>query len=238
RIGLRPWTDLLIPRTRILVGGALGALRDALGGHGVAANMAGGTHHAHRDWGSGFCVFNDLAVCARAAQREFGVGKVVVLDFDVHQGDGTATIFANDPSVFTLSVHCEANFPFLKAASDVDIELPVGADDEQYLRAVDRALEVGLNQQPELVLFQAGVDPLAADRLGRMSISREGLKERNRRVLTAAVDERVPCSVFMGGGYCDPIDPTVEAFVDLFECAADHHEAAQTRQTRDSRDDA
>jgi acetoin utilization deacetylase AcuC-like enzyme len=228
RIGLRPWTDLLIPRTRHLIGGAIAALNDVLRDGGVAANMAGGTHHAHYDWGAGYCVFNDLAICARLAVQRHGVSRVAIVDLDVHQGDGTATILAKDPEIFTLSVHCAHNFPMTKSISDLDVALPIDTEDAAYLDAVTSALDMVWRTEPELILFQAGVDPLKDDRLGRLAITREGLKRRNRLVFDAICERDLPCVVFMGGGYCKPIDPTIDAFVDLFEQAAEAHAAMST----------
>lgn len=227
RIGLRPWTDLLIPRTRHLIGGAIAALADVLEEGGIAANMAGGTHHAHFDWGAGYCVFNDLAICARLAVERHGVKRVAIVDLDVHQGDGTATILAKDPEIFTLSVHCAHNFPMTKSVSDLDVALPVDTEDAAYLEAVTSALDMVWRTEPELVLFQAGVDPLKADRLGRLAISRDGLRRRNQLVFDAVVARELPCVVFMGGGYCKPIEPTIDAFVDLFQQAADAHVAVR-----------
>ena len=223
RIGLRPWTDLIIPRTRRLVGGAIAALREVLGGGGIAANMAGGTHHAHYGWGAGYCVFNDLAICARLAVKRHGVKRVAIIDLDVHQGDGTATILRRDSEVFTLSVHCAQNFPMTKSVSDLDVALPCDTGDEEYLNSVTSALDMVWRTEPELVLFQAGVDPLKEDRLGRLAITHQGLRERNRLVFDAVKHRELPCVVFMGGGYCKPIEPTIDAFVDLFEQAAQAH---------------
>ncbi len=220
RIGLRPWTPLLIPRTLHIVGGAIAALNHVATSRGLAGNMAGGTHHAHWDHGSGYCVFNDLAVCARMALQEFGFVRVVVLDLDVHQGDGTATIFAEDPNVKTISVHCAENFPFRKANSDIDLVVPSGTSDEPYLeivcQAIDRALECG----PDLLLFQAGVDGLETDALGRLHLSQDAMRQRNKMVFNAVTSASIPCVVFMGGGYSKPIGPTVDAFYDLFLDAA------------------
>ena len=201
RIGLRPWTDLIIPRTRHLIGGAIAALYDVMREGGFAANMAGGTHHAHYDWGYGYCVFNDLAICARLARERHGLKRVAIVDLDVHQGDVTATSLADDHGVFTLSVHCAQNFPMTKATS-TDIALPHG-EDEVYLEAVRSGLEM-VCAQPELILFQGGVDPLAADRLGRLKISQEGLRRRNAMVFDAIVLRELPCVVFMGGGIANP----------------------------------
>ena len=227
RIGLRPWTPELVPRTLHIVGGALEALSSVLDSGGFAGNMAGGTHHAHRDFGSGYCVFNDLAVCARKALSHFGLSRVSVLDLDVHQGDGTATILGPVQGARTISVHCGKNFPFRKAESDFDLAVDEGAGDEDFLALVDQAVERAMEFQPDLLLFQAGVDGLATDALGRLNISREGMRERNHRVFSALQETKTPCLLFMGGGYSDPIKPTVDAFVDLFLDAAHAHRVAQ-----------
>ena len=220
RIGLRPWTPLLIPRTLRIMGGAIAALQHVARTGGLAGNMAGGTHHAHRDFGSGYCVFNDLAVCARLAVKEFGFRRVAVLDLDVHQGDGTATILAEEPTALTISVHCAENFPFRKATSDHDLAVPAGTGDEAYLAVVRSAVEIACAFQPDLVLYQGGVDGLESDALGRLSLSRDGMRRRNRIVFEAVLELGIPCVVYMGGGYSNPIGPTVDSFYDLFVDAA------------------
>ena len=224
RIGLRPWTPALVERTLLLTGGAVCAL-DALmtEQHRVAANMAGGTHHAHRDFGAGYCIFNDLAICAKQAQIKYNIGRILIADLDVHQGDGTASIFANDGQVFTFSMHCEANFPFRKVKSDLDVPLPEQASDELYLQKLEDQIPRLFDFKPELIFFQAGVDPLREDGLGRLNLSLSGLNRRNRRVLQLADECEAPCLVFMGGGYSKPIEPTVEAFVNLFEACAQYN---------------
>ena len=189
RIGLRPWTPQLRPRTLRIVGGAIAALHSAVATGGVAGNMAGGTHHAHRDFGSGYCVFNDLAVCAEYAQQRLGIGRVLVLDLDVHQGDGTATILADNPEAMTISVHCGANFPFSKAQSDLDLAVPPDAGDEACLPVVAEAIQRGMAFKPELVLYQAGVDGLATDALGRLVVDARGLQQRNRMVMEACREQ-------------------------------------------------
>ena len=223
RIGLRPWTPDMIERTMRLMGGAVEATEHAVQHGGFAGNMAGGTHHAHRDFGSGYCVFNDLAVCALHAITTLGLERVAVLDLDVHQGDGTASIFADEPRVLTVSVHCATNFPFRKAVSDHDFVLEPGSGDDLYLEATQRSLERCLGFEPDLLLFQAGVDGLEADALGKLSVSREGMRQRNALVFDAAAASSMPTVVFMGGGYAKPIDATLEAFEDLFLAAADAH---------------
>lgn len=221
RIGLMPWNRLTRPRTLQLIGGSLAATRHALETHGFAGNLGGGTHHAHRDFGSGFCVFNDLAVAAAAAIKEHGLTRILIVDLDVHQGDGTAAIFQGEPRVFTFSVHCGKNFPFRKQQSDLDVELPVGAGDAEYLAALEHHLpQVFFAQRPELVLYQAGVDPLASDHLGKLSLSREGLAARNDRVFRLAAENQVPLVILMGGGYSRPLTHSIECHADVFEQAS------------------
>ncbi|MDF1756018.1 MAG: histone deacetylase [Verrucomicrobiales bacterium] len=221
RIGLRPWTEVIVERTLILTGGTVEATAWAIENHGFAANLGGGTHHAYYDFGSGYCIFNDLAVAARVAQRDFGIGSVLILDLDVHQGDGTAAIFENDDSVTTVSFHCEKNFPFRKMTSDFDVPLEEGTDDVTYLDKLVCFLRRELSPMDiDFIYFQAGVDPLASDRLGHLTLSREGLMERNQLIFDFARAKDAPLVITMGGGYSDPIDPSVEAHADLFLQAA------------------
>ncbi len=219
RIGLRPWTERIIERTFRIMGGTVAAT-DALfvEGRPLAGNLAGGTHHAFASEGAGYCVFNDLAVATRIAQRDHGVQRVLIVDLDVHQGDGTAALLAADPTVFTFSMHCAENFPFRKQKSDLDVALPAGTTDETYLPALDAALQpLFARHQPELLIYQAGVDPLAEDHLGRWALTRAGLRERNRYVYEFAHRHRLPTLVLMGGGYARPIERSVEAIADVFE---------------------
>jgi acetoin utilization deacetylase AcuC-like enzyme len=174
RIGF-PWSGELVQRTLASVGATLQATQTALE-TGFGGTLAGGTHHAFREIGSGFCVFNDFAIAIEWARTTVGLGRFAVVDLDVHQGDGTASIFASDDSVFTLSLHGERNFPFRKYQSRLDIPLPDGTGDEFYLAALRPALEKVWDFAPQIVFFQAGVDPLASDRLGRMSLTFAGLK--------------------------------------------------------------
>lgn len=219
RIGL-PWSEALVARTLASVGGTLAAARDALR-DGLAGNLAGGTHHAHRDFGSGFCVWNDLAVTAATLLAEGQVARVLVFDADVHQGDGTATIFADEPRVFTASLHGARNFPFVKPASDLDVELVDGADDATVLAAIDAALTtVAARFTPDLVLYQAGVDALADDQLGRLAMTAAGLAERDRRVLAHFRGRGVPVVLTLGGGYAAPIERTIDAHVNTYRAAA------------------
>ena len=220
RIGLTPWTPQIVPRTLLLMGGAIAALDHVMENGGIAGNMAGGTHHAHHDFGSGYCIFNDLAVCSLLALSKYNLTKIAVVDFDVHQGDGTATILQNVDKVLTISVHCRENFPFRKSESDYDLELPANTGDEEMLAMVAKALEITKQFDPELILFQAGVDGLATDALGKLNISRQGMSKRNEMVFDLAVEQLTPTVVFMGGGYSDPIRHTIDAFVDLFHSAS------------------
>ena len=217
-IGLQPWNDQIVNRTRYIMGGSLGALKSAIASNGIAGNMAGGTHHAHYSEGSGYCIFNDLAICARVAKRDYKtVNNVLIIDLDVHQGDGTASIFSNDDSVFTFSMHCESNFPLKKMVSDLDVPLEKGMRDEEYLNILNVNLD-RLSQIPsDIIFFQAGVDVLDADGLGHLSISKNGLIKRNKMVLDFAKRQNLPLVIYMGGGYSKPIEHTVDAFVDLFK---------------------
>lgn len=213
-----PWSIACVRRALGSTGATVAAVRLALHTRSskLTAHLAGGTHHAHRDGGAGFCVFNDLAVAAMVARREFGVRKICVLDFDVHQGDGTADIFEGDNGVMTVSVHCEGNYPFEKKRSDLDVGLEDWVGDERYLDAVQGVLtEVGNGW--ELVLLQMGVDSLASDRLGRGSVSREGLSRRNRMVYQWLLEGGANVGIVtMGGGYGKEIGKTVEAHCDVY----------------------
>jgi acetoin utilization deacetylase AcuC-like enzyme len=182
--------------------------------------MAGGTHHAYRDYGSGYCIFNDVAICALAALKKPGIKKVLILDLDVHQGDGTAAILQEHPDIFTCSIHAESNFPFHKQQTDLDVYLADETKDTDYLACLDRTLEkIQLNDY-DCILFQAGVDPLEEDALGRLALTRAGLRQRNERVFQLHRQYDLPVAIFMGGGYAKPIERTVDAFEDLFTQAA------------------
>jgi acetoin utilization deacetylase AcuC-like enzyme len=202
RIGL-PWSPTLVNRTCTAVGGTVLAVELALQ-HGMAASTAGGTHHAYRDFGSGFCIFNDLAIAARYAQSNLNINNILIVDLDVHQGDGTASIFVDDPTVFTLSFHCGDNFPFRKQTSDLDVELPVGMEDDAYLYTLSTTLTELLNtRKPELVLYDAGVDPHRDDQLGKLALTDQGLYKRDHYVLESCVSRGIPVAAVIGGGY-DP----------------------------------
>jgi acetoin utilization deacetylase AcuC-like enzyme len=214
-----PWSQRMVERARRSVGATIAAARCALfDGEGVAANLAGGTHHAQGHKGSGYCVFNDVAVAARLMQAEWHrhrreLLRVIVIDLDVHQGNGTAAIFRDDPTVFTLSLHGARNFPFRKEASDLDVELPDGCEDGAYLAALDAALAQAWARhtegRPGLAFYLAGADPHEGDRLGRLKLSDGGLVERDRRVFAALAARRIPVAVSMAGGYGRDIATTV-----------------------------
>jgi acetoin utilization deacetylase AcuC-like enzyme len=220
-----PWSPSMAERSRRSVGASIAAARAALA-EGVAANMAGGTHHAYADKGSGYCVFNDVAVAARLMQTEWSRShrsslRVLVIDLDVHQGNGTAAIFRDDSSVFTFSMHGERNFPFRKEASDLDVALPDGCGDADYLGALDAALEeIWARWQPGLAFYLAGADPHEGDRLGRLKLSYEGLAERDRRVLAALGERRIPVALSMAGGYGHDLATTVGVQVNTLTLAA------------------
>lgn len=217
RIGL-PWSETLAVRSRATVGGSLAAARRALQ-DGFSAQLAGGTHHAQRDFGSGYCVFNDLAVVTLTLLDEGAVERVAIVDLDVHQGDGNAALLTGHPGAFVLSLHGEKNFPFRKVPSDFDVALPDGTDDRAYLRALSEALEVVEGFRPELVLYLSGVDPLRTDALGRLDLTFDGLMERDRLVLDFCRRRAIPVSIAIGGGYANPITDTVEAYANTFRVA-------------------
>jgi acetoin utilization deacetylase AcuC-like enzyme len=227
RIGF-PWSHELTRRTLASLGGTLAASEDALR-IGLGGNLAGGTHHAFRADGAGFCVFNDIAVAIMALRRTHGIRRAAVVDLDVHQGDGTAAIFRDDPDVLTLSIHGRNNFPLRKQRSRVDIDLPDGVGDEEYLAALDSVLPRVFEFAPEIVFYQAGVDGLAGDRLGRLALSLEGLERRDQMVLRMCRSRGVPAVITLGGGYAEPIGRTVEAHANTFRVAAkillNHHRA-------------
>lgn len=233
-----PWSVSMAERSRASVGATIMAARAALA-EGVAANLAGGTHHAYADKGSGYCVFNDVAVAARLMQAEQGclqrsLLRVLVIDLDVHQGNGTAAIFRDDDSVYTFSMHGAKNFPFRKEASDLDVELPDGCGDEPYLGALDTALERIWSQfgdtPPGLAFYLAGADPHEGDRLGRLKLTSAGLRERDRRVLAALRARRIPVALSMAGGYGHDLNTTVDVQVNTLSEAA--HSWTLWRQQR------
>jgi acetoin utilization deacetylase AcuC-like enzyme len=218
RIGF-PWSKELVNRTLASVGGTLLATAEALGS-GFSGTLAGGTHHAYRQEGSGFCVFNDIAVAIEWAKAKRGLQRALIVDLDVHQGDGTAAIFEGNSDVFTLSLHGERNFPSRKQRSVIDVPLPDGTGDDAYLEALRPVLRHARDFRPEIVFFQAGVDTLGTDRLGRLALTRDGLARRDALVFEMASDLQVPLVQTLGGGYSDPIELTVEAHAQSFRIAA------------------
>jgi len=214
RIGF-PWSPELVTRTLASVGGTVAATEQAISAR-WCGTLAGGTHHAFVSEGSGFCVFNDVAVAIRKLQSERRFERFAVIDLDVHQGDGTAQIFQDDPSVLTFSVHCKNNFPLRKQKSTIDIELEAGVSDNEYLEALAGALPRVWSFQPEIVFYQSGVDALASDVLGRLDLSLDGLKTRDRLVCEGTRKLHVPLVITLGGGYSNPITLTVEAHANTF----------------------
>jgi acetoin utilization deacetylase AcuC-like enzyme len=223
-----PWTPAMVERSRRSVGATVAACRAALE-DGASANLAGGTHHAGPARGEGFCCLNDVAVAARLMQAERRARRVAIVDLDVHQGNGTAEILRRDPSVFTLSIHGARNFPFRhRCAGDLDVDLPDGTGDDGYLEALDGALrELGERFEPDFLIFLAGADPYEGDRLGRLSLSIEGLAERDRRVFAFARARGLPVAVAMGGGYCPDIERIVDIHLGTVREALGHVGAAR-----------
>lgn len=208
RIGL-PWSEALVNRTCVAVGGTILTCQMALN-HGLACNTAGGTHHAFPDYGSGFCIFNDLAIASRVLQKLGLVSKILIVDLDVHQGDGTAFIFQDDNSVFTFSMHCEVNFPGTKQKSDLDVPLPVGMEDDAYLQTLASFLPDLLSSvKPDLVLYDAGVDPHVGDRLGKLALTDTGIFRREMQVLSTCVSSGYPVACVIGGGYTNDLKSLV-----------------------------
>ena len=200
RIGL-PWSPELVQRTCRAVGGTILTAQLALR-HGLACNTAGGTHHAFPGYGSGFCIFNDLAIAAQVLLQQGLVQRLLIVDLDVHQGDGTAWIFRSEPRVFTFSMHCEANFPATKQQSDLDVALPVGMEDEAYLQTLaDHLPDLLAQVRPDLVLYDAGVDPHEEDLLGKLALSDQGLFRRDMQVLNTCLKQGYPVACVIGGGY-------------------------------------
>jgi len=219
RIGL-PATEAVAQRARLSSAGTLLAARLAIE-HGLAANAAGGSHHAGPDYGSGYCVFNDVAVAAATLLAEGQARRVLVVDCDVHQGDGTARIFEDDPRVFTLSLHAQKNFPARKAVSDLDVGLPDGTGDDAYLEALSNALDEALARaNADIAFYNAGVDPWEGDRLGRLALTLDGLRARDRLVLRRLRSAGLPVAAALGGGYSRDPHELAERHAILFEEAA------------------
>ena len=209
RIGF-PWSEPLVERSLRSTGAAIDAAAAAVD-DGIAASLAGGTHHAGTSWGEGFCVFNDTAVAAREMQARGAARRVLILDCDVHQGNGTAEIFAADPTVFTMSIHGARNFPLRKHPSSLDVPLDDGTDDDAYLAALAPAVAESFDRgRPDLVFYIAGADPYEHDRLGRLRLTKQGLFDRDRMVLDAARAAGVPLAIVLGGGYSADLDAIVD----------------------------
>ncbi|MGH6611257.1 MAG: histone deacetylase family protein [Burkholderiaceae bacterium] len=222
------WSTQMVERSLRSAGATIAACR-AASIEGVAVNLAGGTHHAQRGKGAGYCVFNDAAIAARTVQIEGRLKRVAVIDLDVHQGDGTAQICADDESIFTLSIHGESNFPFRKQHSDLDVGLPDGTRDDEYLRALDAALaQLSQRFEPQLVIYLAGADAHEGDRLGRLKLSSDGMRRRDQRVFEFAGRHDLPIAVAMAGGYGRDIDVTVSIHLQTVQLAY----AAWTKRTR------
>ncbi len=216
-----PWSEAMVERSRRSAGATVAAARAAMAEGGrIAVNLAGGTHHAFADRGEGFCCFNDAALAIRILQAEGLVRRAAVIDCDVHQGNGTAAIFAADPSVFTVSLHGEENYPFQKMTSSLDIGLPTGCDDATYLHALGRALRAVDAWGPaDLVVYLAGADVLGSDRLGKLALTPEGVAARDAAVFDWALTRGLPVAVAMAGGYSEPIEATVAAQARTLELA-------------------
>lgn len=216
-----PWSPELVERARRGTRGTLRAARDALDGQQVGVMLGGGTHHAGRSSARGYCLFNDLAVTATELRREGRLRRVLVVDCDVHQGDGTAELLTPDPDAFTLSVQCERNYPFTRIPSDLDVELPTGTGDDLYLSALEQALGLAMAQaRPEIVLYLAGADPWEGDGLGRLSVTKAGLLTRDELVLDTALRAGVPVVVTLAGGYPPDVHDGVEINLATIRAAA------------------
>ncbi len=230
-----PWSEKMVERSRRSAGATIAACKTALI-EGVSANLAGGTHHAYRNRGSGFCVFNDAAIAARvilkdSVAQEKGIQKIGILDLDVHQGDGTASILRNDVSICTVSIHGEKNYPFEKEESGLDIALPDGTGDETYLTALDRALEYLDQQKVQFLIYLAGADPFYKDRLGRLKLSEEGMALRDQGVIDYVKERKIPLAMAMAGGYSNPIEETVKIHRQTITIALNYQNAIASLRT-------
>jgi acetoin utilization deacetylase AcuC-like enzyme len=215
RVGF-PWTPELFRRTSATVGGGVEAALSALK-YGVAGCLAGGTHHAHFDRGEGYCVFNDTAVAARLLVRDHQIKRIAIIDLDVHQGNGNSSILGRDQEIFIASIHGEKNYPFRKVPSSIDIGLPDGATDEMYLEALETVMREVSRFEPEFIFYQMGVDPLKEDKLGKLSLTYDGLMARDETVLQYAKDHAIPISLALGGGYADPIELSIRAYANTYK---------------------
>jgi len=215
-----PWSEKMVERSRRSAGATIAAAKTAIG-EGISGNLAGGTHHAYRNLGSGFCVFNDSAVAARSLQKEISPHlKIAIIDLDVHQGNGTASILQHDASIFTLSIHGENNFPFKKENSDLDLGLADGCDDQAYLQSLNQCLEkLDSRFKTDFVIYLAGADPHEGDRLGRLKLSKTGMRLRDETIFQYALDKQIPLAFSMAGGYGKEIDSTVEIHFQTIQTA-------------------
>jgi acetoin utilization deacetylase AcuC-like enzyme len=214
-----PLTEALVKRELIIMQGTVECTRHALA-HGVAMNIAGGTHHAFTDRGEGFCLLNDIAIAAHYLLQQNLAARILVVDLDVHQGNGTAQIFGHDDRVFTFSMHGANNYPLIKENSDFDIGLPDKTDDAFYLKTLDTNLKSLIDRlEPDFIFFQSGVDILATDKLGKLAVTREGCKQRDRIVLEAAKRNRIPIVASMGGGYSEDFRDIIEAHANTYRLA-------------------
>ena len=219
RIGF-PWSVEMVERSRRSTGASIAAARDAIQ-YGIAANLAGGTHHAFANSGQGYCVFNDACVAAKSIQSELGIGNVLVVDCDVHQGNGTAAIAKQDESLFAFSMHCEKNFPFQKTDGDFDIALPPATGDEYYNSQLKNGLTQVFNEfEPEFIVYLAGADPFVDDRLGLLSLTKDGLRQRDEFVIDFCRDQDIPISLAMAGGYAPNVNDIVDIHFATIETAS------------------
>ena len=217
RLGL-PWSKALVRRSFLATGGTINAARFALGDR-IGANLAGGTHHAFPERGEGFCVLNDVAVAVRALRRDGVIRRAAIVDCDVHQGNGTAAIFEGDPDVFTFSMHGAKNYPLFKMRSTLDVELPDGTGDDEYLSALAAHLPRVFAHAPDIVFFLAGADPYAGDKLGRLALTVEGLRARDELVLRACRERGLPVATVMSGGYAKVLDDMIEIHCNTIRAA-------------------
>jgi acetoin utilization deacetylase AcuC-like enzyme len=230
RVGL-PWSPQIVRRARYSVGATIAACRAALS-EGVAVNLGGGTHHAFYDRGQGFCWLNDSVIAARAMQAEGLAENILIVDCDVHQGDGTAAITKDDPSIFTFSIHGRNNFPYHKETSDLDIELEDATDDRTYLDALKNGLTASLRRfKADLVIYLAGADPYRKDRYGRLSLTKVGLAQRDRIVLERLKVNGIPAAATMAGGYAPDIQDVVDIHLQTVEIALKCYDETITKQT-------
>lgn len=215
-----PWSEKMVERSKRSAGATIAAAKTAAK-EGISGNLAGGTHHAYRDRGSGFCVFNDAAVTARTLQKEVSPNlKIAIIDLDVHQGNGTASILQHDSSIFTLSIHGENNFPFQKEVGDLDCGLQDGCDDQTYLQTLNECLDqLDSRFKPDFVIYLAGADPHEDDRLGRLKITKEGMRLRDETVFQYGLDQNIPIAFSMAGGYGKEITSTVEIHFQTIQTA-------------------